>query len=475
VTRWLYRILVVLLVVGLVGAGALVWQNEAGAGAAGSGDDSVATGTATPVLSVRRVPSALAAPVAERRLARSLDALAATLPADTCIAVQGPDVGYGHRATSPVVPASTQKLVTATAALDAVGGDTRLRTAVVAPAPPAGGVVAGDLTLIGGGDPLLATPDYVARFPRQPQRFTDLGALAQSVVAAGVRRVEGSVVGDERRYDTARSVAGWPQRYLDQRQAGPLSALALNDGFEQYPTPDAPDAPVEPAAQPAQAAAARLTALLEAAGVEVVGEPGAGAAPAGAVEVAGVDSAPLNDIVAQLLEESDNNTAELLLKEVGHDAGDATTPGGAAAATAVLGDGSVDATGVRVADGSGLSVDNRVTCDLLVDLLAREGTGPAVQDRLAVAGESGTLEGRYEGTPLAGTLRGKTGSLNTVRSLAGVVEDDDPPLLFALVVNVPEGQAMPAGAVAAQQAVGEALLAWPQVPDASALGPRDGG
>src|SRR5690606_7760656 len=106
---------------------------------------------------------------------------------------------------------------------------------VVRGAAPVDGVVTGDLHLVGGGDPVLATNPYADRFPRQPQLRTDIESLADAVVAAGVRRVEGSVVGDESRYDAQRYVAGWPGRYLDQNVVGPLSALSVNDSFARYP------------------------------------------------------------------------------------------------------------------------------------------------------------------------------------------------------------------------------------------------
>jgi D-alanyl-D-alanine carboxypeptidase/D-alanyl-D-alanine-endopeptidase (penicillin-binding protein 4) len=367
-----------------------------------------------------------------------------------------------------MVPASTQKLLTATAALEVLDPQLRFRTTAVSGSAPADGVVAGDLTLVGGGDPLLATADYTGRFQRQPQLFTDLDRLAGAIVDAGVRRIDGAVVGDEGRYDTERYVAGWPQRYIDQSSAGPLSALAVNDGFATYPTPDDPDADLAPAAEPAVEAAAVLTRLLEARGVDVVGEPAAGAMPDGAVEVGAVESAPLLDVLRQLLQESDNNTAELLLKELGRTAGTATTAGGSAVVTDVV----ADLGSPRVIDGSGLSLDNRVTCQLLVDVLVRPGTGAEIDDLLAVAGESGTLAERFQDTALEDVLRGKTGSLTSVASLAGIVEDDDPPLAFAFVVNADPPARVPEGALALQQQVLEVLASWPRVPDVEVLGPR---
>ena len=167
----------------------------------------------------------------------------------------------------------------------------------------------------------------------------------------------------------------------------------------------------------------------------------------------------------------DNSTAELLLKELGRTlTDDPTTAGGTAAVTGAIG--SDDA---QVADGSGLSLDDRLTCRVLVDLLGRPGTGEALQASLPVAGRSGTLDRRFPGTALEGVLRAKTASLNTVAALAGVVDDGDPLLRFAVVVNVEAPDRVPASVTGLQQALGEVLVAWPRVGDLDRLVPRNGG
>jgi D-alanyl-D-alanine carboxypeptidase/D-alanyl-D-alanine-endopeptidase (penicillin-binding protein 4) len=339
---------------------------------------------------------------------------------------------------------------------------------VASSAAQAGDVLPGDLVLVGGGDPLLASPDYATRFRRQPQVYTDLDELAAAVADRGIRRVEGAVVGNESRYDAARYVAGWPQRYIDQDAIGPLSALAVNDGFARYPTADDRSIPLEPAPAPAVEAAAVFTRLLEARGIDVVGDPAAGPAPESGEELGAVESPPLVDVLGQLLLESDNSTAELLVKEMGRAAGQPSTEGGAAVVHDVV----ADLGDVVVVDGSGLSLDDRVSCEVLVDALLRPETGDVVDDLLPVAGQTGTLTERFVGTPLEGVLRAKTGSLTSVASLAGVVEDDDPALVFALVVNVPPPAKVPDGVELLQQRIGEALVAWPRGPDLARLGPR---
>ncbi len=466
--RWL----IVLLAGASVAGGLTAWRLEAAASVAPSEPAGLSAHAVTPVLSVRRLPTVVAGPVAARRLRADLDGLVPLLPLDSCLVVEGPDqLRYDHRGDVGLVPASTEKLLTAAAALGALPSETRFRTSVVAP-PFKAGIVPGDLTLVGGGDPLLATADYVARFQRQPQVFTDLDALAAAVQAAGVLRIEGSVVGDESRYDRARYVDGWSPSYIADGEIGPLSALALNDGFERYPTKPGGGDPLDAAADPAANAAAVLTRLLEARGVDVLGDPRSGTSPAGAIEVAAVESVPILEVVGTMLRESDNSTAELLIKELGRAAGQPTTAAGVTSLRSLLDQRDLDLTGAVQVDGSGLSLDDRVTCSLLVDVLRQPGTGPAIVDTLAVAGQSGTLAKRFVGTVLDGVLRAKTGSLTSVTALAGVVADEDPALTFALVVNVPPPASVPTGVAELQQRVAEVLAGWPRVAGAVVLGPQ---
>ncbi len=233
---------------------------------------------ATPVLSARRAPTVVAAPVADRRLRSDLAAWAMEAPGPFCAVVADPagEMVLAHGTEEPVVPASTLKLLTAAAVLADLGPDYRFRTRALAPAPEAG-VIRGDLFLVGGGDPILATADYTSRFRRQPQVFTDLEDLAVSVAEAGVTRIEGAVVGDETRYDGERYRPDWPPRYLSGGDVGPLSALSVNDGWAAYPTNEVRGSLV-PAPDPAVSAAGVLSFLLQAHGVAVVGPPRSGQA-----------------------------------------------------------------------------------------------------------------------------------------------------------------------------------------------------
>ncbi len=425
-----------------------------------------------PVLDLRRDLDPLADQAADRQLRAALDAYVATLPPDTCLVVHADGVDYRHRADDPQAPASVQKLLTAVAVLTALGPDHHLRTTVTGPAP-VDGVVAGDVFLVGGGDPLLAVPAYAAHFDDQPQPFTDLTVLADRVVAAGVRRVEGAVVGDDSRYDQQRYHPSWPPRFATQGQTGPLSALTVNDAFERWPAQGL--RPVTPAADPARQAATVFAGLLAERGVDVAGGAASGTAPAELPELAALESPPLRVIVAEMLRESDNGTAELLLRELGLQVnGAGTFPAGTAAVRSVLTEAGYDLTGVDPVDGSGLSADDRVTCELVSELLARPPTAALLRDGLAVAGETGTLADRWDGSPLDGRVRAKTGTLNQVTALAGFVRTQvGDRARFALIVNV--GDRIEPETVEAQRQLVELLVDHPRRPDVSRFRPSASG
>lgn len=368
-------------------------------------------------------------------LLTSLDAVwsQTSQPASSCLMVLDDEhVLFERNPDMAVTPASTMKLLTATAALARLDPNERLRTPVLAATAPTSGIV-GDLYLVGGGDPVLGTVDWAAHFNRQPRLFTSIESLADRIVGAGVREVRGRVVGDDGRYDRERYVPTWPQRYRDDNQTGRLSALSVNDGFAVWDRPNDFDIPWDDAPRDA---AAVLTALLRARGVVVTGDPAGGAVPPGAIELAAVESPTIASLVAAMLQDSDNGTAELLVKELGlrvHGAG--TSAAGAAAIAETLTELGLPMRDVTVRDGSGLDPENRITCRLLAAILRRADPDGPVAAGLPVAAQTGTLYKRFLATPVAGNLRAKTGSIRGVASLAGYADGVTGVLTFAQVLN----------------------------------------
>lgn len=204
----------------------------------------------------------------------------------------------------------------------------------------------------------------------------------------------------------------------------------MNDGFRTWGHPG------QPFADPPADAAALFAELLAARGVSIGGAvAGAGAAPAAGIEIAGIDSPPIGELVHAMFSGSDNGTAELLVKELGRQRkGEGTTTAGTQAITEVLRaeDAAID--GVTIADGSGLSDAARVTCRSSTTLLSLEAG--ASGGRLAVGGRDGTLARRFLGTPAAGRLRARTGSLEGTAALAGYVDaENDTTVEFAYMIN----------------------------------------
>ena len=426
----------------------------------------------TALLSLRRSLAPLRDAAADHALRRELDAFVASQPPDTCLQVEAGEVRYDHRGSDPQAPASLQKLLTAVAALTELGEDDTYETDVLS-GPVTAGVVPGNLYLRGSGDPILATPAYVARERNQPQIFSNIDALADAVVDAGVTTITGSVVGDESRYDLVRYNPSLPSRLIAQGQVGPVSALSVNDGFAH----DALDASgvFGPAPDPAAYAASVLDGALRARGIAIGGPPTSGTTPAEAVVTATLTSPPMSQIVTQMLRESDNNTAELLLKEIGfRRSGVGSFEAGLSATAAILDEAGIGIDGVVIADGSGLTTDNTVTCALVFDLLVHEPTDEVVRSALAVSGQTGTLAERWLGTDLVGRIRAKTGTLNQVTGLAGFADTaGGEAATFALLVNLTGSERIDLATIGAQQRLAEALVAHPDLPDVDHLRPGE--
>ncbi|MEM9033937.1 MAG: D-alanyl-D-alanine carboxypeptidase/D-alanyl-D-alanine-endopeptidase [Actinomycetota bacterium] len=384
------------------------------------------------LLTARRTPIALTAPVARDRLARSLAPFVATLPDEACLSVSLDGVRtLDVAADEPLIPASTLKLLTAVAVLETLGPDTRFVTSLVSEAPPVDGVVDGDVWVIGGGDPLLYTADYAAAFGRQPQVRTEIEGIGAAAVAAGLTSVTGSILGDEARYDTVRYLPSWPERYIVQNNTGPLSALSVNDAFTQF------EAPVVHADDPAAWGALSVRAFLEDEGIVIEGGTASGSAPTDPFVLATVESLSTLEIVHQMLRESDNSTAELLIKELGLQlAGAGTWDAGTDSTVELLTRLGLPTAGLLMQDGSGLDRGNRATCDLLLTTLDAAGPDSAIADGLAVAGETGTLARRFADHPANGLLRAKTGFLNEVNGLVGFVDGRSGTTIgFSLLTN----------------------------------------
>lgn len=433
----------VALVPALVVAGVGLWLQDQGASSApppATTSGSLPTALATPLLSVRRAPATLSREVNIDAFRVEAEEFVALVDDTSCLdlSVDGLAVS-AKNADIPLRPASNVKLVVGAVALDVLGPDFRYRTEARGQLDGAG-VVQGDLVLVGGGDPALAEAWWgdtdVVRFP--PTAITSIEALADQLVAAGVTRITGDVVGDGTRYDAERFAPGITDGVKAELEALPISALMVND-MRTSPTTVGND--------PERAAAQVLLRLLEERGVVVEGEATAGVATAGTNAIASVESPPFPELLASMLTTSDNSAADMMVKEIGlARRGSGSWAAGLAEVLAVLSSWGVPVDDLVLSDGSGLSDDNRLTCAALLGVLQHGAADDPVGAGLPVAGsDDGTLADVLEGTELEGVLRAKTGTLGNndgvenkpgVKSLSGYVPvDGGGAIEFSLVLN----------------------------------------
>jgi D-alanyl-D-alanine carboxypeptidase/D-alanyl-D-alanine-endopeptidase (penicillin-binding protein 4) len=331
-------------------------------------------------------------------------ALAVDLRTDTVV--------YARNQSLALLPASNQKLPVAYAALSLLGPGYRFHTEVVGSGSLVGDVWHGDLWLRGFGDPTL-----------EP---ADLDALAAEVASWGIRRVDGAVIADESWFDALRVGPGWKPRFYIE-ESPPLSALVVDRGHYRGRT----------SANPALAAASLFRQALEAKDVLVAGRTRNGVLTTLGLPLARDISEPLADVVKFMGRESDNYTAEMLVKQLGALYADrGSTAAGVAVIRGTLAGADVPLAGVRLADGSGLSRLDRLTATALVAVLLAGLAEGELRDAflasLAVAGVDGTLEDRLVSRPARGQVIAKTGTTNVASALSGFVRDR---YVFAILQN----------------------------------------
>ena len=310
---------------------------------------------------------------------------------------------FSRNASLPLLPASNEKLALTYGALTALGPAFRIETDVLGEGEQTGGTWHGDLVLKGYGDPTLSSQS--------------LAALAQQVRAAGITRVTGHVLGDESWFDGLQTALGWKASfYIDE--SPPLSALIVDRGLVGRFTSH----------NPALSATQLFRTALVGAGVQVAGIAELGTADEQAVPLASVDSPTLASIVRWMDRVSDNFTAEMLMKELGAvQAGKGTTAAGVGVVTGLLARAGVPMGGVRLVDGSGLSLLDRMTANALVSLLSTMWNDPEVHPALLaslpVAGRTGTLHDRMRQGAATGVVVAKTGTTDNASALSGFVGD----------------------------------------------------
>ncbi|HAZ62221.1 MAG TPA: D-alanyl-D-alanine carboxypeptidase/D-alanyl-D-alanine-endopeptidase [Armatimonadetes bacterium] len=373
---------------------------------------------------------------------------------------------YSHNPELPLIPASNMKILTGAAILDRLGGEYQFFTTVRA-APAVDGTVE-NLWLVGGGDPALD--------------LAQLRQLAESVRAAGVTRVSGSVICDAHRYRD-KFPEGWTEDdtlwYYGAEVWG--IALARNQIDVTVRPGDAVGEPAEVSFSPESSfvrpinrlttgaegitasiewsrdpatgqtvvsgrvplrvgaswsqgmavanvplyCATVFTDFLRDAGVTVEGGPDVGHWPVGADEIARFESEPLRVSLRGMMKRSDNLWAEMYNRELGYQLNrDGSAASGAQAVREFLAKFGIDDSLLTINDGSGLSRRDQLTAQAIMGVLLAMADHPMrdiFYDSLPVAGVDGTLASRMKGTKAEGNVHAKTGSLTGRSSLSGYV------------------------------------------------------
>lgn len=415
------------------------------------------------------------------------------------------EVAYQRDIDGAFIPASAQKVLLGTAALDILGPQYRAQTDVFARGGIAPGLLIGDLYIRGGGDPLLLDKD--------------LAAAADAVLGAGINRISGRVYYDSSRFDAQQFAPGWPLEDLARFFEAPISALSLDENvLPMYLAPStlgerarliplvaqtdvsvvntivtvaaSADEQFDCARDPgtniihvigtirennpgarlgcsvvdgAHYAATAFAALLQQRGVQFSGGVNVRAVPTDSTLIWRHDSIPLGELLAKILQPSDNFAADVVLKALAVQQG---RPGGFAEGVSAVAtfatEIGADAQSMSMVDGSGLSLDNRLSPRVLATVLAYEATTATAdlfRSSLPVAGTSGTLASRFLASAARGSVFAKPGTLPHVSTLAGYARTHHHGLVVFVVMFNDYMRANTRPLLNAEEQIAEALVA----------------
>ncbi|MCC3274124.1 D-alanyl-D-alanine carboxypeptidase/D-alanyl-D-alanine-endopeptidase [Arthrobacter zhangbolii] len=347
---------------------------------------------------------------------------------------------YDRGGAAGLAPASTLKILTAAAAVSAMGAGTTFPTSALEGDEP------GTVILRGGGDVLLTAgpsdPDSVAGRAGLTTLAEQTAAALRDTGTAGPVTVQV----DDSLFTGAALSDAWGEADIEAGEIAPVHALAVSSAWQVEGSGPGPRVE-DPALSAGEAYRAALEEALD--GVEVRTTVERGTAPGDARTLAEVRSAPLADQVDYMLLTSDNYLAEVL----GRLTAEATDrepsfSGGIEAVRAEVGALGVDTGSLVLGDTSGLSAETSVSAQQLTELMRILLTSPdpdlrSVTGGLPVAALSGTLAGRFDEAAdagAAGIVRAKTGTLFAVTALTGYATDADGRVLaFTFVADGLDG------------------------------------
>ncbi|HKS07451.1 MAG TPA: D-alanyl-D-alanine carboxypeptidase/D-alanyl-D-alanine-endopeptidase [Gemmatimonadaceae bacterium] len=346
------------------------------------------------------------------------------------------DTLYSRNAEKLVVPASNQKIITAATAIAELGAQFRFTTRVAAVGSVSDSTLAGDLIVIGSGDPSFS--DKV-----RGDAAAGLRDMADSVRAYGIARVEGRLKRAAGLFPDSPFGFGWAVDDLGEAYAAAVGELMYNDSFSAARV-TLEGTPAPPLSQPTgfRNFLEAFNAVLYDRGVFVRGSydwmnP---VVDTGLGTLFTYESPPLRELLPHFMKPSQNQIGELLLKTMGRQrTGVGSADSGAAVVTRRLRQWGVDSSGFVVRDGSGLSRHDFVSPEAIVRVLSvmrRDSSFVDFYNSFPIAGVDGTLDKRFLNTPAQNNAHAKTGSMDRVRTLSGYITTaDGRTLIFSIMVN----------------------------------------
>lgn len=307
---------------------------------------------------------------------------------------------YRFNARQTMRPASTMKLLTSISALDHLGARYEFRTSLYYTGSVRDSVLTGDLYCVGGMDPLFDT--------------NDMKAFSESVKALGIHTLRGKIIEVRGFKDSDLLGEGWC--WDDDN---PTLSPLLIDKKDEF--------------------ASRLAQMLDKDSIFVDGPSTTGTLPKSALLLCS-RSHPLVDVLEPMMKNSDNLYAESMFYQLGASTGaiPAKASHGRQMILKTLKNAGVTGQ-YKIADGSGLSLYNYVTPELLAKLLIyayrKSGIIRYLYVSLPIAGEDGTLKKRMKDSPAHLNVRAKTGTVTGVSSLAGYALAANNHMLVFSIIN----------------------------------------
>ena len=308
---------------------------------------------------------------------------------------------YSYGGQQTLRPASTMKLLTSITALDLLGSRYDYRTSLYYQGRMANGVLEGNVWLVGGMDPLFDE--------------TDMRIMAETLHRVGIDSISGRIMTDTSFKEEMLLGEGWCWDD-DNPQLTPL-LVSRKDEFAE-----------------------RFVAELRQCGVIVNAPFSSGRLPKDALLVCS-RSHPLSEVLVPMMKESDNLYAESMFFQIAASMGKrpATAAHARQLIKQVLTKAGVRGIPYRIADGSGLSLYNYVTPELMVRLLRyaylKRDVMAALYPALPVAGVDGTLKKRMKEGYAHGNVHAKTGTLSGISSLAGYCRAANQHILAFCIIN----------------------------------------